>query len=191
MRSGIRISPSQTQRSDWQNRIERREESWEGVRHKIFEGMVSKEGYPQINVSINHMIYMHCNRIYSNVQECVLCGNHKAFLRCLECAPATAVFCTSCDETLHKFSPFHDREVWIGTHFIAVPPTTSIDEQSLQLKPIGSYGINYIIIYTYIYIRALCNYVCMLKLESFHNKFSKSHLAEMYSATEFKPPNIY
>lgn len=54
MRSGIRISSSQPQRNDWQSRIERREESWEGVRHKVFESMVSKEGYPQINVSINH-----------------------------------------------------------------------------------------------------------------------------------------
>ena len=55
MRRGIRITSSQPQRNDWQSRIERREESWEGVRHKLFEGMVNKEGYPQINVSINHM----------------------------------------------------------------------------------------------------------------------------------------
>ena len=38
-------------RNDWQSRIERREESWEGVRHKLFECMIAKEGYPQIDVS--------------------------------------------------------------------------------------------------------------------------------------------
>lgn len=54
MRGGIRITSSQSQRNDWQNRIERREESWEEVRDRLFECMVNKEGYPQINVSINH-----------------------------------------------------------------------------------------------------------------------------------------
>jgi len=67
----------------------------------------------------------------------MLCGSYMALIRCLECAPATAILCASCDETLHKSAPFHDREVWSGTHFVAVPPTTSIDEQSLQLKAIG------------------------------------------------------
>ena len=75
------------------------------------------------------------------LQECISCGNRKALIRCLECAPATAVLCASCDEVLHESAPFHDREVWSGTHFIAVSPTTSIDEQSLQLKTIGLYGI--------------------------------------------------
>lgn len=67
MRSGIRISSAQVRRNDWQSRIDRREESWEGVRHKIFESMVVKEGYPQIDVSTNHTCayayIMHCKRI--------------------------------------------------------------------------------------------------------------------------------
>jgi len=58
LRSGIRISSPQAQRTDWQTRIERREESWEEVRHKILESMISKEGYPQINVS-TYWPYMH------------------------------------------------------------------------------------------------------------------------------------
>lgn len=67
----------------------------------------------------------------------MLCGKSKALIRCLECAPATAAVCTACDDALHKSAPFHDREVWSGTHFIAVTPTTSINEQSLQLQAIG------------------------------------------------------
>lgn len=51
MRSGIRSSAPLIRRNDWQSRIERREESWEGVRHKLFECMIAKEGYPQIDVS--------------------------------------------------------------------------------------------------------------------------------------------
>ena len=137
MRRGISISSPQPQRNDWQSRIERREESWEEVRHKIFETMVSKEGYPQINVSISHLYVWAYIVTELILKECMLCGNNLALIRCLECAPTTAVLCTSCDEALHKSAPFHDREVWSGTHFIAVPPTTSIDGQSLQLKTIG------------------------------------------------------
>ena len=55
----------------------------------------------------------------------MLCGKSKEFIRRLECAPATAAVCTACDDALHKSAPFHDREVWSGTHFIAVAPTTS------------------------------------------------------------------
>lgn len=86
------------------------------------------------------------------LKECILCGNRKALIRCLECAPATAVLCASCDEVLHESAPFHDREVWSGTHFIAISPTTSIDEQSLQLKMIGLHRINDI---GYMYISML------------------------------------
>lgn len=71
----------------------------------------------------------------------MLCGMGKALIRCLECAPATAVVCVTCDEALHKSAPFHDREVWSGTHFIAVSPTTSINEQSLQLKTIDQHEL--------------------------------------------------
>jgi len=71
------------------------------------------------------------------LKECMLCGSCMALIKCLECPPATAILCASCDEALHKSALFHVREMWSGTHFIAVSPTTSIDEQSLQLKPIG------------------------------------------------------
>ena len=60
MRRGTRISSAQIHKNDWQSRIDRREESWEGVRHKIFESMVAKEGYPQIDVSTHTYI---CNTL--------------------------------------------------------------------------------------------------------------------------------
>jgi len=39
-------------RTNWQDGIVRREESWEEIRPHIFEEMISKEGYPQVTVSI-------------------------------------------------------------------------------------------------------------------------------------------
>ena len=38
----------------WQDRIDRREETWEKIRSVIFEHVISKEGYPEVSVSEYH-----------------------------------------------------------------------------------------------------------------------------------------
>ena len=45
--------------------------------------------------------------------------------------------CTTCDEEVHAKSPCHDREVWDGTHFTAVPPTVTINPENLGLTTIS------------------------------------------------------
>jgi len=67
----------------------------------------------------------------------MLCGNEKALIRCIECCGASSLLCASCDVHVHTAAPLHDREVWTGTHFIAVPPTTSINKETMELTTIG------------------------------------------------------
>ena len=55
----------------------------------------------------------------------------------MECAPTSALLCTSCDERVHAAAPLHDREAWSGTHFIPIPPTQSVYEYTLELTTIG------------------------------------------------------
>ena len=54
MRGNARASLQSKEK--WQDRIDRREESWERMRPMIFEDIISKEGYPQANVSINALL---------------------------------------------------------------------------------------------------------------------------------------
>jgi len=63
----------------------------------------------------------------------VLCGNN-AFIHCSQCM--SSLLCTLCDEKVHSQSPLHDREAWNGTHFTPLPPTVTIDPQTLQPKTI-------------------------------------------------------
>ena len=41
--------------------------------------------------------------------------------------------CSRCDAEVHSKSPCHDREIWNGTHFIAVPPTVAINPETSGL----------------------------------------------------------
>lgn len=53
--------------------------------------------------------------------------------------------CTRCDGEIHAKSPCHDREVWDGNHFTAVPPTITINPETLGLATISKlilYNIN-------------------------------------------------
>ena len=45
-------------RTNWQERIVRSEESWEEVRPTICKEMISKEGYPQVNVSLSMRVFI-------------------------------------------------------------------------------------------------------------------------------------
>lgn len=104
-------------RTNWQERIIRREESWEEIRPLIFEEMISKEGYPQVN-------------------ECILCGSEKAVIKCVECFGTSSLLCVSCDGHVHTNAPLHDRQVWVGTHFVAVSPTTSFNQETKELMTV-------------------------------------------------------
>ena len=55
----------------------------------------------------------------------------------MECAPTSALLCTSCDEHMHAAAPLHDREAWNRTHFVPIAPTQSIDEYTLELTTVG------------------------------------------------------
>lgn len=55
----------------------------------------------------------------------------------MECAPASALLCSTCDENVHRATLLHDREAWNGSHFIPIVPTVSINEQTMEMKTIG------------------------------------------------------
>ncbi|XP_065905972.1 uncharacterized protein [Dysidea avara] len=97
--------------SAWRQRIERREEAWEVNRRAIFEHVVRNETLPEQN-------------------DCSLCGK-RAFIRCSNCGSAV-LLCAACDDVIHSSHPLHDREIWCGSHFVPVPPTTSICEENLE-----------------------------------------------------------
>ncbi|XP_065895222.1 uncharacterized protein [Dysidea avara] len=111
----LRSGQSSARVSDWHQRMERREDSWKIIRQQIFEHVLANEAISVIN-------------------ECALCGR-EAFIRCHHCTPSVLI-CTLCDENIHNNLPLHDREAWTGRCFIPMSPTTAIDPQSLQLKPI-------------------------------------------------------
>ena len=67
----------------------------------------------------------------------MLCGNEKAVIQCVECFGANSLLCVSCDAHVHTVAPLHDREVWTGTHFVSVPPTTSINQETMELITVG------------------------------------------------------
>ena len=47
--------------------------------------------------------------------------------------------CSACDDYIHNRNPLHDREIWCGSHYIPVPPTTTINEETLEFVTIGVY----------------------------------------------------
>jgi len=65
------------------------------------------------------------------------CGKTRALIRCVECCAVNNLLCTTCDSHVHSNFPLHDREVWTGEYFKAVPPTTSIDDETMELITIG------------------------------------------------------
>jgi len=67
----------------------------------------------------------------------MLRGKRRALIRCLDCFAVDSLLCTACDENVHSKFPLHDKEVWTGTHFKAISPTTSINEETMQLINVG------------------------------------------------------
>ena len=83
------------------------------------------------------MVIIKLALVFISFQECMLCGKRRALIRCVECFALDSLLCTACDDSVHTNYPLHDREVWMGTYFKAVSPTTSIDEETMELISIG------------------------------------------------------
>jgi len=54
------------------------------------------------------------------------------------------LLCSVCDGKVHSDLPLHDREVWTGSYFTPIPPTVTIDPESLQVTTISK-AFNFII----------------------------------------------
>lgn len=52
-----------------------------------------------------------------------MCGDETPKIRCHQCG-ASQYMCHTCDETVHKHQPLHDREMWCDGVFRAIPPTS-------------------------------------------------------------------
>ena len=63
-------NPLQNKRK-WQDRMDRREEAWERIEPTIFEDVISKEGYPESNVSESHWLV-----IMFSLLSCLLSNPH-------------------------------------------------------------------------------------------------------------------
>lgn len=101
------------------------------------------------------------------MQNCIRCGD-TAFIRCLRCSPA-AVLCRACDEQLHEIFPLHDRQVWSGSHFEAIPPTITIDD-SMQAVTIRKGHATLICNYMHVYNTHVSTYI---HIYSVHVQFTK------------------
>ena len=76
----------------WQKRIEVTEQKWLDSKEGILDQIIFKE---------EHKTF------------CFECGGDDAVIRCQSCQPATFL-CSSCDEDVHKYQPFHDRQWFDG-----------------------------------------------------------------------------
>ena len=84
---------------------------------------------------VDHFFFQEC--IHFFFQECILCGSEKAVIKCVECFGTSSLLCVSCDGHVHTNAPLHDRQVWVGTHFVAVSPTTSFNQETKELMTVG------------------------------------------------------
>ena len=55
---------------------------------------------------------------------CERCLNEVAVVKCHECS-ASQHFCHGCDNVIHGYLPFHDRDAIVSGHYVPIPATTS------------------------------------------------------------------
>ena len=55
---------------------------------------------------------------------CSRCSQSVAVVRCHQCSSAKHL-CSDCDQILHDYWPFHDRDAVVNDHYIPILATTS------------------------------------------------------------------
>ena len=80
---------------------------WDSSRKLLFEAVLSYEGLPSPDC-------------------CQMCLEGAVLVRCTECA--VSFMCPSCDEKVHQFFPFHNRDGYLKGNFQSIPPAVKLDE---------------------------------------------------------------
>ena len=81
--------------------------SWDNSRKLLFEAALSCEALPSPDC-------------------CRMCLKGTVRVRCMDCA--VGFMCPSCDEKVHQFLPFHNRDGYLNGYFQAIPPTITLDD---------------------------------------------------------------
>ncbi|XP_048581069.1 uncharacterized protein LOC116618759 isoform X1 [Nematostella vectensis] len=92
-------------RPSWSERSITLQESWESLRSQLF------------NAKLESFAVMPS-------QTCMLCINKMPSIQCSDCGPRTAL-CSECDISVHKSSPFHDRQALVKGHYVPIVPCLS------------------------------------------------------------------
>jgi len=92
---------------NWENRMSNLPSRWDSSRKLLFEAVLSYEGLPSPDC-------------------CQMCLEGAVLVRCTECA--VSFMCPSCDEKVHQFLPFHNRDGYLNGYFQSIPPTVTLDE---------------------------------------------------------------
>ncbi|XP_032231705.2 uncharacterized protein LOC116614630 isoform X1 [Nematostella vectensis] len=92
-------------RPSWSERSITLQESWESLRFQLF------------NAKLGSFAVMPS-------QTCMLCINKMPSIQCPDCGPRTAL-CSECDISVHKSSPFHDRQALVQGHYVPIVPCLS------------------------------------------------------------------
>ena len=95
-----------TSSKNWEKRMSNLTSRWDNVRKQLIEAVLSCEGLPSPDI-------------------CSICLEGKVCIRCIECPKQ--FMCHLCDENVHKFLPFHDRDAYVNGCFHAIPPTVGVD----------------------------------------------------------------
>ena len=99
--------------SAWTRRGVAEQENWSNVRPRLAASMVAAEAPPEPNTL------------------CTRCEN-ACIIRCKTCVSRSegtghTLLCHDCDKALHQTAHFHQREVWVGGYFEAIPAQQEYD----------------------------------------------------------------
>ncbi|PFX11261.1 hypothetical protein AWC38_SpisGene25125 [Stylophora pistillata] len=95
---------------NWEQRISNLNESWAGVRQKLFNSVLSTSG------------------IHPERSMCCKCLKNPAVIHCCDCHMHRQL-CGACDQSVHEILPFHDRSAFKSRFLKPIPPTVSVDHK--------------------------------------------------------------
>ena len=108
-----------TSSKNWETQMSNLTSSWDNVRKQLIEAVLSCEGLP-------------------SPDNCSICLEGKVCIRCTECPKQ--FMCHLCDEKVHQFLPFHDRDAYVNGYFHAIPSTVGVDGTGYR-QIIGNFTI--------------------------------------------------
>lgn len=85
--------------------------SWDNNRNLLLEALLNLESLP-------------------SPDHCQICLEEKTLIRCHDCPKTFS--CPSCDENVHSFLPFHNRDGFVDGFFQAIPPMVIIDKNGVK-----------------------------------------------------------